>query len=73
MCWQDNTLSQPSNFFIVVSFIAPESKYTHWKQTVFYIRHPLTIGEKEQVHGEFVVKPNQRNKVNLIYYRQTSS
>jgi len=43
----------------------PESKYTHWKQTVFYIREPITIKYGEMIKGEFVIKPNQRNKRDL--------
>ena len=29
----------------------PHTKYTHWKQSVFYVRDVLTVEEGETVHG----------------------
>merc|ERR1712048_220195 len=43
----------------------PESKYTHWKQTVFYMREPITIKYGEMIKGDFIIKPNKRNKRDL--------
>lgn len=43
----------------------PESKYTHWKQTVFYMREPITVKHGEIIKGDFVIKPNERNKRDL--------
>lgn len=43
----------------------PDSKYTHWKQTVFYIRDEITANKGEMIEGEFEIKPNKRNKRDL--------
>jgi len=45
----------------------PESKYTHWKQTVFYMREPITIKYGEMIKGDFIIKPNQRNKRDMDF------
>lgn len=50
----------------------PHAKYTHWKQTVFYIREVLTVEENEAVVGFLRNQPNQKNKRDLdieISYR----
>lgn len=50
----------------------PHAKYTHWKQTVFYLREVLTVEQGESVSGELENKPNSRNKRDLditISYR----
>jgi len=44
---------------------SPEARYTHWKQTVFYIRDPITIKKGEIIKGEFIMKPNEKNKRDL--------
>ena len=36
----------------------PHSKYTHWKQTVFYLREVLTVEDGEYVKGVLSSKPN---------------
>jgi protein arginine N-methyltransferase 1 len=43
----------------------PHTKYTHWKQTVFYLREVLTVEENEVVTGFLENKPNQKNKRDL--------
>jgi type I protein arginine methyltransferase len=43
----------------------PHSKYTHWKQTVFYLRDVLTVEKDETVTGYLENKPNERNKRDL--------
>ena len=43
----------------------PHTKYTHWKQTVFYLREVLTVQEGEQIHGILKNKPNEKNKRDL--------
>lgn len=43
----------------------PHTKYTHWKQTVFYLRDVLTVEEGETLYGELESKPNLRNKRDL--------
>lgn len=53
----------------------PHAKYTHWKQTVFYLRDVLTIEEEESVSGYLENKPNDKNKrdldINLSYRFET--
>lgn len=43
----------------------PHTKYTHWKQTVFYLREVLTVEEGEQVQGVLASKPNEKKKRDL--------
>lgn len=43
----------------------PHTKYTHWKQTVFYLREVLTVEEGEILTGFLTNKPNNRNKRDL--------
>lgn len=43
----------------------PHSKYTHWKQTVFYLREVLTVEENEEVSGFLTSKPNEKKKRDL--------
>ncbi|KAI4110752.1 MAG: hypothetical protein LQ339_001027 [Xanthoria mediterranea] len=53
----------------------PHTKYTHWKQTVFYLREVLTVEENEQVQGVLSSKPNATKKRDLdieIVYRLDS-
>ncbi|NP_001156225.1 protein arginine n-methyltransferase 1, putative [Acyrthosiphon pisum] len=40
---------------------APESPYTHWKQTVFYLDNYLTVKRNDEVYGTFSMSPNERN------------
>lgn len=50
----------------------PHTKYTHWKQTVFYLREVLTVEQGEQIHGVLTSKPNDKKKRDLdikISYR----
>jgi type I protein arginine methyltransferase len=43
----------------------PHTKYTHWKQTVFYLREVLTVQQGEQIRGVLMNKPNDKNKRDL--------
>ena len=43
-------------------YLAPSSRYTHWKQTVFYIDDCLTIKQGEQLSGLISLAPNSKNK-----------
>ncbi|ELU01488.1 hypothetical protein CAPTEDRAFT_173477 [Capitella teleta] len=43
----------------------PESRYTHWKQTVFYLQDYMTVKAKEEIFGIFSMKPNKRNTRDL--------
>ncbi|KAM3080232.1 Nuclear SAM-dependent mono-and asymmetric methyltransferase [Clarireedia jacksonii] len=54
----------------------PHTKYTHWKQTVFYLREVLTVEQGEQIKGVLNNKPNDKNKrdldVKISYKLETS-
>lgn len=43
----------------------PESQYTHWKQTVFYLKDYITAKKGEMITGSFSMKPNNRNERDL--------
>jgi len=43
----------------------PHTKYTHWKQTVFYLREVLTVQQGEQIRGVLDNKPNDQNPRDL--------
>lgn len=43
----------------------PHTRYTHWKQTVFYLREVLTVEEGEQVRCILSSKPNAKKKRDL--------
>ncbi|KAH0542703.1 hypothetical protein FGG08_002938 [Glutinoglossum americanum] len=50
----------------------PHTKYTHWKQTVFYLRDVLTVQQGERISGMLENKPNDKNKRDLdvtIHYK----
>ncbi|EZG79493.1 protein arginine N-methyltransferase [Gregarina niphandrodes] len=57
-CSFDNGLHKPVTFST-----APQAQYTHWKQTVFYVRNSLPCKIQEQLTGIIAVKkgtPNPR-------------
>lgn len=41
----------------------PESPYTHWKQTVFYMEDYLTVKTGEEIFGTIGMRPNAKNNV----------
>lgn len=43
----------------------PHTKYTHWKQTVFYLTDVLTCQESETIQGTLSSRPNDSNKRDL--------
>jgi protein arginine N-methyltransferase 1 len=43
----------------------PHTKYTHWKQTVFYLDDVLTVQQDEEVQLKLDVKPNNKNRRDL--------
>ncbi|MCJ1276645.1 type I protein arginine N-methyltransferase Rmt1 [Puttea exsequens] len=53
----------------------PHAKYTHWKQTVLYLREVLTVEEGEEVSGFLSSRPNALKKrdldINLTYQLHT--
>lgn len=54
--WITNTLSPTG----------PESPYTHWKQTVFYLDDYLTVKTGEEIIGTISMKPNVKNNVSTV-------
>uniref|UniRef100_A0A8C9R821 type I protein arginine methyltransferase n=1 Tax=Scleropages formosus TaxID=113540 RepID=A0A8C9R821_SCLFO len=49
------------------SFSGPESPYTHWKQTVFYLDDYLTVKTGEEIYGTIHMKPNVKNNRDLDF------
>jgi type I protein arginine methyltransferase len=53
----------------------PHSKYTHWKQTVFYLQDVLTVSAGETVNCCLAVRPSTKNRreldIELEYKTQT--
>jgi len=43
----------------------PKSRYTHWKQTVFYLTDVLSIRQGETITGNVACKPNVKNPRDL--------
>jgi type I protein arginine methyltransferase len=43
----------------------PHTKYTHWKQTVFYLQHVLAVKQGEYVSGALENRPNAKNPRDL--------
>ena len=44
----------------------PHTKYTHWKQTVFYLTDDaLTAEAGERISGSLACRPNERNRRDL--------
>jgi type I protein arginine methyltransferase len=43
----------------------PHTKYTHWKQTVFYLKEMLTVQAGEEVACRLAVRPNDKNRRDL--------
>jgi protein arginine N-methyltransferase 1 len=43
----------------------PHAKYTHWKQTVFYIKNHLSVKDGEQIKGQISSKPTEKNRRDL--------
>lgn len=44
---------------------SPFCRYTHWKQTIFYLEDSLTICNEETLKGEVSCKPNKKNPRDL--------
>eukprot|EP00123_Amoebidium_parasiticum_P013789 comp22151_c1_seq1/m.32447 comp22151_c1_seq1/g.32447 ORF comp22151_c1_seq1/g.32447 comp22151_c1_seq1/m.32447 type:complete len:352 (-) comp22151_c1_seq1:63-1118(-) len=50
----------------------PQHRYTHWKQTVFYIEDVLNLTAGETVDGVLTCKPNEKNNRDLDFTIQYS-
>ncbi|KAF8313081.1 protein arginine N-methyltransferase [Clavulina sp. PMI_390] len=44
----------------------PHAKYTHWKQTVFYLKDTLTLQTGDRIKGSLKCEPNPRNNRDLL-------
>ena len=44
---------------------APFCRYTHWKQTIFYLHEAIIICEGETIIGNISVQPNSKNRRDL--------
>lgn len=44
---------------------SPFCRYTHWKQTIFYLPESLVICDQEKLSGCITCKPNRRNRRDL--------
>lgn len=51
---------------IIFASLGPESPYTHWKQTVFYLDDYLTVKTGEEIFGTISMKPNVKNNVSRL-------
>lgn len=50
----------------LISFsTGPRARYTHWKQTVFYLRPTLSLRKGEKITGTLTCTPNSRNPRDL--------
>lgn len=49
--------------WLFLTLLGPESPYTHWKQTVFYLDDYLTVKTGEEIFGTISMKPNVKNNV----------
>eukprot|EP01035_Chromulina_nebulosa_P018967 gene18967-24778_t len=49
----------------VVFSTSPYHKYTHWKQTVFYLPEVLDCQSNEEINGKITVNSNERNPRDL--------
>mmetsp|Transcript_7442 Transcript_7442/g.15992 ORF Transcript_7442/g.15992 Transcript_7442/m.15992 type:complete len:457 (-) Transcript_7442:224-1594(-) len=44
---------------------SPFCRYTHWKQTIFYLPENLAICDGETISGDITCKPNKKNRRDL--------
>lgn len=44
---------------------SPFCRYTHWKQTIFYLPENLVICDGEKISGDITCKPNRKNRRDL--------
>jgi len=45
---------------------APHEEYTHWKQTIFYLKDVITVCKGESINIKCGMKPNLENKKDLL-------
>lgn len=44
-----------------------DAPYTHWKQTLFYIKDNILVKKGEEVKGKFSLRQNKQNKRHLDF------
>ncbi|VEU39817.1 unnamed protein product [Pseudo-nitzschia multistriata] len=44
---------------------SPFCRYTHWKQTIFYLPENLVVCDGERIAGDIACKPNKKNRRDL--------
>ncbi|XP_039605207.1 protein arginine N-methyltransferase 3 isoform X2 [Polypterus senegalus] len=44
----------------------PQNPQTHWKQTVFYLEHPIEVKQGETLQGKIEVRKNRKDPRSLI-------
>jgi protein arginine N-methyltransferase 1 len=44
---------------------SPFTQYTHWKQTIFYLRDALRVRAGDVLEGQISVRPNAKNERDL--------
>jgi protein arginine N-methyltransferase 1 len=49
----------------IVFSTSPHARYTHWKQTVFYLQNELTVCAGEELRARIKCWPNTRNHRDL--------
>lgn len=49
----------------IIFSTSPHAKYTHWKQTLFYLNEPLTVSSNDIIEGEISCAPNTKNSRDL--------
>lgn len=79
-CLHDETIHGVVVFFDVtfsktdnkISFsTGPFDKYTHWKQTVFYLDSDLDSKKGDEIHGSIIVNRNEKNPRDLDIFLRT--
>ena len=50
---------------------SPHTKYTHWKQVVYYLIEPVMVCAGEEIEAAIQCKPNNRNSSNIYIYIYT--
>ena len=58
----NNVISPRLNsLYLFVCLAGPIARYTHWKQSVFYLKTDLVGVEGEEIQGQISVRPNTTN------------
>ncbi|GME74736.1 unnamed protein product [Ambrosiozyma monospora] len=65
LAWFDIEFPSDSKQGKVVFSTGPHAKYTHWKQTVFYLDEVLDVKRGETIEGSIASRPNKFNNRDL--------